>query len=97
MSSTIESSYHLTAVSSVFNPVVENKETYLAGSTFAYYNSTGAINGKLIPIGLTCSTDIRITALALLSYYQPSLYALDFTAQDTSRLVVLQLGLIGGT
>ncbi|MGD0994497.1 MAG: hypothetical protein ABR909_03115 [Candidatus Bathyarchaeia archaeon] len=97
VSSTIESSYHLTAVSSVFNPVVENKETYLAGSTFAYYNSTGAINGKLIPIGLTCSTDIRITALALLSYYQPSLYALDFTAQDTSRLVVLQLGLIGGT
>jgi len=94
--STIESTYNLTAISSVFNPVVDGK-TWLAGSTFEHYSSAGVISGKLIPIGLTRSTDIRIAALAILSYYQPRIYASDYTGQDSSRLVVLQLGIVGGT
>jgi hypothetical protein len=95
--STIEGSYSLVAESSVFTPKVDGGKTWLAGSTFAHVDNTGSIHGKLIPVGLTRSTDIRITALAILSYYQPRIYSSDFNSYDTSRLVVLQLGLVGGT
>ena len=94
--STIEGSYNLVAESSVFNSVTDGGRTWLAGTTFAHLNSDGGISGTFIPIGLTRSTDVRISALAILSYYQPRIYASDYTAQDSSRLVVLQLGIVGG-
>jgi hypothetical protein len=94
--SSIESTYNLVAESSVFNPVVDGGKTWLAGTAFAHLNSTGSICGKLVPIGLTRSTDIRCSALALLAYYEPRIYSSNYNSYDTSRLVVLQLGLVGG-
>jgi hypothetical protein len=89
----ILSGYNLTVGLYVFNPV----GGYLPG---AIYNHvfTGSPNttGSLLALGLTRTPDIRITVISLLSYYQPRLYSSAFTASETSRLVVLQLGLVGG-
>jgi len=94
--STVQSRYNLTATALVFDPADAGGKTWLAGATFVHRNSGGEIRGRLIPIGLTRSTDIRITALAVLSYYQPRLYRSEYSAYNTSRLMVLQLGLVGG-
>jgi hypothetical protein len=95
--STIQSRYNLTAVSYVFNPKDDSGKTWLAGATFVHNSSNGDITGKFVPIGLTRSADIRITALAILSYYQPRLYRSEYTVYGTSRLAVLQLGPAGGS
>jgi hypothetical protein len=54
------------------------------------------ITGSLLALGLTRTPDVRLAALSLLSFYQPQLYRSEYTAYGTSRLVILQLGLIGG-
>jgi len=53
--------------------------------------------GALTAIGLTRIPDIRVTALALLVYYNPTIYKTVFGASGTSVLVTLQLGQQGGT
>ena len=54
------------------------------------------ITGSLLALGLTRTPDVRVTALSLLSYYHPRLYRSEYTAAGTSRLAILQLGLVGG-
>jgi hypothetical protein len=49
-----------------------------------------------LALGLTRTPDIRLTAVGLLCDYKPRLYRSEYTANGTSRLVVLQLGLVGG-
>lgn len=83
----IQSTFHLTVSTLIFNPV----NNYYAG---AVYRHTGT--GAFLALGLTRTPDIRLTALGLLSYYKPRLYRSDYTATGTSRLVVLQLGQAGG-
>jgi hypothetical protein len=58
-----------------------------------YRNEDG---GALTAIGLTRIPDIRITALAILMYYNPTVYKTEFGSSGTSRLVTLQLGQQGG-
>jgi hypothetical protein len=94
--SSIQSKYNLNATAYVFDSVDSGGKTWIAGATFVHKNATGYILGKFIPIGLTRTPDIRITALAILSYYAPRLYPSDYTANGTSRLVVFQLGQAGG-
>jgi hypothetical protein len=94
--SSIQSKYNLNATAYVFDPVNSGGKTWIAGATFVHKNATGYILGKFIPIGLTRTPDIRITALAILSYYAPRLYPSDYMANGTSRLVVLGLGQAGG-
>ncbi len=59
-------------------------------------NGVTLFRGGFLALGVTRTPDIRLTALGLLSDYKPRLYASGYTAQGTSRLVVLQLGLVGG-
>jgi hypothetical protein len=92
----IQSRYNLEAAAYVFDPVASGGKTWIAGATFAHKNGTGHIKGELIPIGLTRIPDIRVTALAILSYYEPRLFRSEYTASGTSRLVILQLGQTGG-
>jgi hypothetical protein len=94
LSNSTMSSYNLKVGFNVFNPVGD----YLAGAIYNHY-STGStdITGSLLALGLTRTPDVRVAALSLLSYYQPQLYPSQYTASGTSRLVVLQLGLAGGT
>lgn len=79
----------------VFNPADSTVGNCIPAATYNHMAS-GKIQGSLTAIGLTRIPDIRITALALLMYYRPSLYPSVSTSSGSTRLVVLQLGLQGG-
>ncbi|MCW3999276.1 MAG: hypothetical protein NWE93_03460 [Candidatus Bathyarchaeota archaeon] len=86
--------YHLSLGINILNPISASGSTYYPGSL--YTHGTATITGSFLALGLTRTPDIRITALGLLSYYHPRVYASEYTATGTSRMVVLQLGLAGG-
>jgi hypothetical protein len=93
LSNSILQSYHLNIAFNVFNPA----GTYNPGAVYNHVSGGSTnVTGSLLAIGLTRTPDVRVTALSLLSYYQPRLYPSEYTANGTSRLVVLQLGLAGG-
>jgi len=83
----IEDDYDLTRRATVFNV----KDGYIAAATFRHNGG-----GALTAIGLTRIPDIRVASLAVLMYYNPTLYRSEFTASGTTRLVTLQLGQQGG-
>ncbi len=90
----IEAQYHLIVPASngfVFNPAND----FLAGATYQHKNG-GSVQGVFTAIGLTRTPDIRVTELAILMFYAPTLFRASFTASGTSRLVVLQLSYQGG-
>jgi hypothetical protein len=80
--------YNLTIATSIFEQV----GTWLAGAIFKHNSGSGSF----LALGLTRTPDIRLTALGLLSDFKPRLFRSEYTAYGTSRLVVLQLGLVGG-
>ena len=86
--SSIVGRYNLDVSTYIFEPV----GTWLAGAIFRHNSG----HGSFLALGLTRTPDIRITALGLLSDFKPRLYRSEYTAYGTSRLVVLQLGLVGG-
>jgi hypothetical protein len=92
LNDTILANYHLSVGLQVF----DKKASCYPGAVFNHVPSGGTITGSLLALGLTRSPDIRITGLSLLAYYHPRVYASEYTAKGTSRLVVLQLGLAGG-
>jgi len=71
--------------------ILEQVGSWIAGAVYKQ-----AVSGSFLALGLTRTPDIRLTALGLLSYYKPRLYRSEYTASGTSRLVVLQLGQVGG-
>lgn len=85
--SSILSTYHLTVTSYIFNQI----GNWIAGAV--YRNN---VSGSFLALGLTRTPEIRLTALGLLCAYKPRLYRSEYTAAGTSRLVVLQLGQVGG-
>lgn len=89
ISGTIQASYHLSIGVNLLTPV----SGYYPGTL--YTHGTTNKTGSFLALGLTRTPDIRITALSLLSYYHPRVYASEYTATGTSRLVVLQLGMAG--
>jgi hypothetical protein len=92
LSNTILRSFNLTIALNIFNPV----GTYNTGAIYNHISkSSSNITGSLLALGLTRTPDVRVTGLSLLSYYQPRLYASQYTAEGTSRLVILQLGMVG--
>ncbi len=92
LSNSILQSYHLSIGFNVFNSVGTNNP----GAIYNHKASGSSnITGSLLALGLTRTPDVRVTGLSLLSYYQPRLYASQYTAAGTSRLVILQLGLVG--
>jgi len=90
----ILSGYNLTVGLNVFNSV----GNYLPGSIYKHiFSGSSDTTGVFLAIGLTRTPDIRVTTLGLLSYFHPSLFTSGYSVSDTSRLVVLQLGLVGGS
>jgi hypothetical protein len=87
----ILNTYHLTVSSYVFNQV----GNWIPGA-FYRHTVSGRIDGSFLALGLTRSPDIRLTALGLLCHFKPRLYRSEYVAYGTSRLVVLQIGLVGG-
>ena len=92
LSNSILPSYHLTMGLSIFNPV----GNYYPGAIYNHV-AVGSTNitGSLLALGLTRTPDVRVTGLSLLSYYHPRLYASEYSTHGTSRVVILQLGLVG--
>ena len=92
LANSILQNYHLTIGLNIFNPVGTNNP----GAIYNHHASGSTdITGSLLALGLTRTPDVRVTSLSLLSYYQPRLYASEYTAAGTSRIVTLQLGLVG--
>lgn len=87
LSSSILSTYHLSVTTYIFDEVS-------GGIPGAVYRNT--VSGGLLALGLTRTPDIRLTALGLLCDYKPRIYRSEYTTSGTSRLVVLQLGQVGG-
>jgi len=88
----IETDYHLNMSALIF----KLKGGYSAAAT--YRHTGGAVEGgAFTAIGLTRIPDVRVAALALLVYYNPTIYKTVFGASGTSVLVTLQLGQQGGT
>jgi hypothetical protein len=81
------STYHLNVTTYIFNPVGD----WVAGAVYRHQ-----VSGALLALGLTRTPDIRLTALGLLCDYQPRIYPSEYTVNGTSRLVILQLGQVGG-
>jgi len=75
--------------------IFDEKSGCYPGALYNHINGA-KIEGSLLALGLTRTPDIRLTAIGLLSYYKPRLYRSEYTAAGTSRLVVLQLGQVGG-
>jgi hypothetical protein len=91
---TDSSGYNLTLGLDMFSRF---NTTYIPGAVYRHiFRGSTNVTGSLLALGLTRSPDIRLTALGILSYYSPRLYRSEYTANGTSRLVVLQLGLMGG-
>jgi hypothetical protein len=93
LADSIRQSYNLSIGMHIFNPVGGYNPGTIYNHVFA---GTSTITGSLFALGLTRTPDIRLTGVGLLSYYHPRLYRSEYTAYGTSRLVVLQLGLVGG-
>jgi hypothetical protein len=87
LNNSIISTFNLTVPTYIFN----NSDGTNAGAIYKQ-----ADTGALLAIGVTRTPDIRLTALGLLSHFRPRLYHAAHTVVDTSRLVVLQLGQVGG-
>jgi hypothetical protein len=84
----ILSRYNLT----VTTYILEQIGTWLPGAIYKHNSGSGSF----LALGLTRTPDIRLTALGLLSYFRPNRYPSEYSASEKSRLVVLQLGLVGG-
>ncbi|MCS7124397.1 MAG: hypothetical protein NZ932_03145 [Candidatus Bathyarchaeota archaeon] len=85
--SSITNTYNLRITNYIFNP----SGGWLAGAVFRH-----TVSGGFLALGLTRTPDIRLTALGLLCAFKPRLYRSVYTAVDATRLVVLQLGQVGG-
>jgi len=85
--SSITSTYELNVTNYIFQP----SSGYLPGAVYRQITS-----GAFLALGLTRTPDIRITALGLLDYYRPHLYRSDYNSLGTSKLIILQLGQMGG-
>jgi hypothetical protein len=90
--------YPLVATELFNRPQEDNPKTpyyepdYIPAATYRH-----AEGGALTAIGLTRIPDVRVSALALLVYYNPKIYQTMFEASGKSVLVTLQLGQQGGT
>jgi hypothetical protein len=93
LKSSITSQYSLTITTRVF----DDKSSCYPGDVYRH-RASGQSNftGSLFAIGLTRTTDVRVTALGILCDYNPRLYRSEHTVSGTSKLVVLQLGQTGG-
>jgi hypothetical protein len=83
--------YNLDITTDVFN-----SGSSIPAAIYRHRGSGGSYQGGFYAIGLTRTPDIRLTALGLLCDYRPRLYRSEYTTYGTSRLVVLQLALVGG-
>ncbi|MDW8022244.1 MAG: hypothetical protein RMJ15_00660 [Nitrososphaerota archaeon] len=77
--------------------IFDKKGSWIPGAVFRHVAAEdNKTTGSFFALGLTRTPDIRLTAIGLLSYYKPRLHRSEFNATRTSKLTVLQLGIVGG-
>jgi len=102
LSTSITTQYHLAVTTYMFNTTFDGS-AYNPGAVYRHYVTTNinGVNvtnyqGGFFALGMTRIPDIRLTALGILCDYQPTRYSSLYTASGSNRLVVLQLGTVGG-
>ena len=91
----ITETYNLDLTTQIFDSV----NNYIPGAIYRHMTTeedSTQYQGAMYALGLTRTPDIRLTALGLLSDFNPRIFGAQYNANGTSRLVVLQLGLVGG-
>ncbi|MEM3703535.1 MAG: hypothetical protein QXX79_03835 [Candidatus Bathyarchaeia archaeon] len=99
LSESILNTYHLpeSRVVYIFNKVYRSNSWWIPGAIFRHVaEGDNKVTGSFFALGLTRTPDIRLTAVGLLCAFKPRLYRSVYTAVDATRLVVLQLGQVGG-
>jgi hypothetical protein len=93
----ITGTYHLAVTTYLFNTTFGQppQSTYNPGAVYRHLSGTN-YEGGFLALGMTRIPDIRLTALGILCDYQPARYGSLYTAAGSNRLVVLQLGTVGG-
>ncbi|MGD0644240.1 MAG: hypothetical protein ABSA75_04980 [Candidatus Bathyarchaeia archaeon] len=98
----ITTQYNLTVTTYLFNTTFGGGQ-YNPGALYRHHwttniNGVNVTNyqGGFLALGMTRIPDIRLTALGILCDYQPTRYSSLYTASGSNRLVVLQLGTVGG-
>jgi hypothetical protein len=82
--------YNMFLESNIFEPV----NNYYAGATFSHID--GVKHGSFIALGLARTPDVRVAVLGVLMFYNPKIYRSEFGSSGSTRIVVLQLGQVGG-
>jgi hypothetical protein len=91
----ILTTYHLPASSVIY--IFNKVGNWIPGAIYRHVAAgDNKVTGSLFALGLTRTPDIRLSALGLLCAFKPRLYRSEYTAAGTSRLIVLQLGQVGG-
>ncbi|MGB9684626.1 MAG: hypothetical protein ACPL1Z_06830 [Candidatus Bathyarchaeales archaeon] len=99
LSYSILNDYHLPEprVIYIFDRVYRDYSWWIPGAIFRHVAANdNKVTGSFFALGLTRTTDIKLTALGLLCAFKPRLYRSEYTAAGVTRLVVLQLGQVGG-
>jgi len=94
----ITTQYNLTVTTNLFNTTFDGS-LYNPGAVYRHHWTTNGVTnyqGGFFALGMTRIPDIRLTAMGILGDYQPAKYGSLYTAAGSNRLVVLQLGLVGG-
>ena len=90
--------YNLMVTTYLFNTTFDGSQ-YNPGAVYRHWttNVNGTnYQGGFFALGMTRIPDIRLAALGILCDYQPTKYSSLYTAAGSNRLVVLQLGTVGG-
>jgi hypothetical protein len=87
----ITTQYNLVVTNSLFSTT----SPYNPGAVYRHLNGTN-YQGGFFALGMARIPDIRLAALGILCDYQPARYGSLYTAAGSNRLVVLQLGIVGG-
>ncbi|HVP16446.1 MAG TPA: hypothetical protein VMT42_03675 [candidate division Zixibacteria bacterium] len=95
LSPSIITAYNLTKGVNILNTLSTGA---LSGRVFNHiFKGDSNVTGSLFTLGITRVPDTRLATLGILCNYNPVLYRSQYTAAGTSKLVVLQLGLAGGS
>jgi hypothetical protein len=96
--------YNLVVATSLFNTANDvsghNLGIVNPGAVYKHWTTNikgvKTYEGGFFALGMTRIPDIRLTALGILCNYQPVRYSSPYSAQTSNRLVVLELGTVGG-
>jgi len=100
LSTSIIATYHLNVTTYIINTATDSNGNWNPGAVYRHNqitNGVASFQGGIYALGGTRIPDIRLTALGILCDYKPQIFGSSYTASGTSRLVVLQLGLAGGS